>query len=88
MYITHKRNEDPNRYNEPVSISEVVAVFVGENGEPPVENYIWIFPRTGRFQEIGYNSPWREPFMYPLFHPNGELDRCLIGSFHKRLSRK
>ena len=48
-----KRGPDQRRYNEPAH-DEVAAVFIGEDGAPPVNRDIIIYPRDRPPQRISY----------------------------------
>ena len=66
-----KRGPDRRRYNEPTH-DEVAAVFVGEDGAPPVERDIIVYPRDRPPQHISYMSCNLDPMCYPLLFPSGD----------------
>ena len=66
-----KRGTDQRRYNEPAH-DEVAAVFIGEDGAPPVNRDIIIYPRDRPPQRIFYMSCNLDPMCYPLLLPRGE----------------
>ena len=59
------------RYNEPTH-DEVAAVFIGEDGAPPVNRDIVIYPRDRPPQRISYMSCNLDPMCYPLLFPRGD----------------
>ena len=68
-----KRGPDCRRYNEPTH-DEVAAVFVGEDGAPPVNRDIVIYPRDRLPQRISYMSCHLDPMCYPILFPRGDSD--------------
>lgn len=66
-----KRGPDRRRYNEP-SHDEVAAVFVGEDGAPPAERDIIVYPRDLPPRRISYMSCNIDPMCYPLLFPRGD----------------
>ncbi|XP_057296296.1 uncharacterized protein LOC130625260 [Hydractinia symbiolongicarpus] len=71
---------DRKRYNLPHH-DEVVAVFVGQDGAPPGNRDVVIYPRGGDLQNISTMSANLEPMVYPLFFPRGEP------GWHNRIPR-
>lgn len=66
-----KRGPDCRRYNEPVH-DEIAAVFVGEDGAPPIHRDIVIYPRDRPAERISYLSCHLDPMCYPLLFPHGD----------------
>ena len=62
---------DERRYNLP-NHQEVAAIFVGEDGAPPIHRYIVVYPRGRPLHEISTLSANLDPMTYPLLFPNGE----------------
>lgn len=60
------------RYNFPTS-NEIAAVFVGENGVPPVNWDIMIYPNDLPTAKIAYISCQLDPMSYPLLFVHGEF---------------
>ena len=79
MYLVHQANEDRRRYNEPVSAAEMAVVFTGEEGLPPSGTTMRVFPTNagGGFRDIKDCDPNRDPMIYPLLFPYGELGMYL-----------
>jgi hypothetical protein len=71
MFIKRDFNDDPRRYNLP-NCNEIAVVFVGENGEPPIDRDFIVYPRSSNRTTINYLSPNCDPMSYPLFFPHGE----------------
>jgi len=67
-----KRGPDCRRYNEPTH-NEVAAVFVGEDGAPPANRDIVVYPRDRQPERISYMSAHTDPMCYPILFPRGEL---------------
>ena len=67
-----KRGPDCRRYNEPTH-NEVAAVFVGEDGAPPANRDIVVYPRDRQPERIPYMSAHTDPMCYPILFPRGEL---------------
>ena len=70
MYI--RRGNDSRRYKEPMH-DEVAAIFVGENGEPPHDRDIAIYPENSPPRNMPYTSPNADPMVYPILFPYGDL---------------
>lgn len=66
-----KRGPDCRRYNEP-SHEEVAAIFIGEDGAPPENRDIIIYPKDRSPQRISYLSCHLDPMCYPLPFPRGD----------------
>ena len=67
-----KRGPDQRRYNEPTH-DEVAAVFIGEDGAPPANRDVVIYPKNTPPQRISYMSCNLDPMCYPLLFPRGDL---------------
>ena len=68
--------EDPNldirRYNAPTVRTEVAAIFVGDNGEPPADRDVCIYPIGDNCKTISPLNRCADPMVYPLLFPHGE----------------
>nr|XP_042913564.1 uncharacterized protein LOC122273596 [Parasteatoda tepidariorum] len=68
--------EDPpsdlRRYNAPTSKTEVAAIFVGDNGEPPSNRDLCIYPVADSCKTISPMNPCIDPMVYPLLFPQGD----------------
>ena len=62
-----KRGPDQRRYNEPT------AIFIGEDGAPPPNRDVVIYPKDTPPQRISYMSCNLDPMCYPLLFPRGDL---------------
>jgi len=80
-----KRGHDQRRYNEPRH-DEVAAVFVGDDGAPPVLNDIVIYPRDRPLSNLSYMSANCDPMVYPLLFPRGDLG-WVQGTLHVEAKR-
>ncbi|GBL82289.1 hypothetical protein AVEN_252458-1 [Araneus ventricosus] len=63
---------DLSRYNVPTSMTEVAAIFVGDDGEPPANRDICIYPVAGSCKNISPLNQCSRPMVYPLLFPHGE----------------
>ena len=70
--LNFKRGPDQRRYNEPTH-DEVAAVFIGEDGAPPANRDVVIYPKDTPPQRISYMSCNLDPMCYPLLFPRGDL---------------
>ncbi|KAF2357645.1 hypothetical protein FHG87_011603 [Trinorchestia longiramus] len=62
---------DRRRYNNPTG-NEVAAIFVGDDGTPPMYRDIVVYPIGLQRHWIAYISCHLDPMVYPLLFPNGE----------------
>ena len=71
--VTFLRSDssDPRRYNDPRT-GEVAAVFVGPDGEPPVNIDVRVYSRNQPPSKIPAISQHCDPMVYPLLFPCGE----------------
>lgn len=67
-----KRGSDCRRYNKPTH-DEVAAVFLGEDGAPPENMDIVIYPKDSAPRRISYMSCHLDPMCYPLLFPRGDF---------------
>jgi hypothetical protein len=72
VHMIIKRNEErkDHRYNISKS-NEVAVVFVGEDGEPPIERDFCIFSKAEGPIKIPIISKHLDPMTYPLIYPGG-----------------
>ena len=66
------RGQDRRRYNEP-HFNEVAAVFVGEDGAPPAQRDVIVYPRDQPLQQISSMSANLDPMCYPVLFPRGDM---------------
>lgn len=71
QFYKHK-SLDLRRYNTPSS-NEVAAIFVGENGEPPLNIDFSVQEYSQHLTTLKSTSPNIDPLTFPLLFPNGEL---------------
>ncbi|GBP90825.1 hypothetical protein EVAR_66008_1 [Eumeta japonica] len=71
QFYKHK-SLDLRRYNTP-SNNEVEAIFVGENGEPPLHIDFSVQEYSQHLTKLKSTSPNIDPLAFPLLFPNGEL---------------
>ncbi|KAF2356072.1 Helitron helicase-like domain [Trinorchestia longiramus] len=62
---------DRRKYNNPTG-NEVAAIFVGDDGAPPMYRDIVVYPIGLQRHRIAYISCHLDPMVYPLLFPNGE----------------
>ena len=84
MIIKRDDKLDKNRYNE-ASCNEVAMIFVGKDGQPPIERDIVVYSKHEKPMSIPQISKHTDPMTYPLIHPNGGYGwmpnmKCKIGS--------
>ncbi|XP_053134124.1 LOW QUALITY PROTEIN: uncharacterized protein LOC128337304 [Hemicordylus capensis] len=72
MIFMEQANLDLRSYNAPSSHTEVAAIFVGEDGEPPSNRDICIYPTGETCQIISPMNCNTDPMVYPLLFPHGE----------------
>lgn len=76
MVLRRDRRFDKRRYNAP-TCNEIAMVFVNDDGEPPFQRDIRIYPKNPmnpeqQFINISILSPNLDPMTYPIFYPFGE----------------
>ncbi|GBM28854.1 hypothetical protein AVEN_43573-1 [Araneus ventricosus] len=59
-------------YNAPTSRTEVSGIFVGDDGEPPENRDICIYPVADSYKNILPLNQCSEPMVYPHLFPNRE----------------
>jgi hypothetical protein len=69
MYF--RRGNDQRRYNDPRN-DEVAAIFVSNDGAPPIDRDIVVHPKNEPPRQISYMSANIDPMVYPIFFPYGE----------------
>ena len=73
MFIVQSANRDPRRYNMPVGTADVSVVFTSPDGEPPGDIYLQVYPND-RLPRLIHNCDYnRDPMVYPLLFPYGDL---------------
>ncbi|GBO16919.1 hypothetical protein AVEN_37528-1 [Araneus ventricosus] len=73
MVFMENGDLDLRRYNQPTSKTEIAAIFVGDNGEPPANRNICIYPVGNSCKTISPLNQCCDPMVYPLLFPRGEL---------------
>lgn len=91
MVLRRDRHSDNRRYNLPTS-NEVAMVFQNDDGEPPFQRDIRIYPRNDEQPFINLNilSTNLDPMTYPIFYPKGEpgwRTNLVLPSYPGALSR-
>ena len=76
MVFRRDRRADPRRFNSPTA-NEIAMVFVNEDGEPPFERDIRVYPKNPtnpnqQFLNLNILSPNLDPMTYALLFPYGE----------------
>ncbi|GBO11597.1 hypothetical protein AVEN_7090-1 [Araneus ventricosus] len=72
MVFWEDKNLDMRRYNAPTLCAEVAAIFVGDNGEPPANRDICVYPVGDTCQSISPLNQFCDPMTYLLLFPRGE----------------
>jgi len=86
MVLRSDRQSDQRRYNYSPTSNEVTMVFVNENGEPPFERDIRIYPKNpedpqNNFVNLHILSSNLDPMTYALLYPyTANLDGKQTGS--------
>ena len=62
---------DQRRYNRP-TVDEVAMIFVGNDGAPPTNRDIVVYPRAAEKTRISDLHDCVDPMSYPLLVPRGE----------------
>ncbi|GBO22922.1 hypothetical protein AVEN_119395-1 [Araneus ventricosus] len=73
MVFMENGNLDFRRFNQLTSKTEIAAIFVGDNGEPPANCDICIYPIGNNCKNISPLNQCYDPMVYPLLFPRGEL---------------
>lgn len=76
LVFRRDRHSDQRRYNAPAT-NEIAMVFVNDDGEPPFDRDIRIYPVNPKdpqqqFVNINILSPNLDPMCYPILFPYGE----------------
>lgn len=76
MIFRRDRQSDQRRFNTPTS-NEIAMIFVNDDGEPPFERDIRIYPKNPedprkQFVNLSILSPNMDPMVYSLLYPYGE----------------
>ncbi|GBM68541.1 hypothetical protein AVEN_247892-1 [Araneus ventricosus] len=71
VFVEHP-DLDLRRYNAPTSRTEVTAIFVGDDGEPPANRDICIYPVADSYKNISPLNQCSDPIVNPLLFPSGE----------------
>lgn len=75
LVFKRDRQTDQRRYNDPTA-NEIAMIFVNEDGEPPFERDIRIYPRNPnsnqKFVQLSILSANLDPMTYALLFPYGE----------------
>ncbi|GBN14258.1 hypothetical protein AVEN_174904-1 [Araneus ventricosus] len=72
MVFLEDKNLVMRHYNAPTLCTEVAAIFVGDNGEPPANRDICVYPVGDTCQSISPLNQCCDPMTYPLLFPRGE----------------
>ncbi|GBN23764.1 hypothetical protein AVEN_133868-1 [Araneus ventricosus] len=73
MVFLEDKNLDMRRYNDPALCTEVAAIFVGDNGEPPANQDICVYPVGDTCQSISLLNQCCDPMTCSLLFPRGEF---------------
>ncbi|GBM22543.1 hypothetical protein AVEN_183975-1 [Araneus ventricosus] len=73
MVFLEDKNLYKRRYNAPTLCTEVAAIFVGDNGEPPPNRDICVYPVRDTCQNISPLNQCCGPMAYSLLFP---WDEC------------
>ncbi|GBM92835.1 hypothetical protein AVEN_222034-1 [Araneus ventricosus] len=73
MVFMENGDLDLRRFNQPTSKTEIAAIFEGDNGEPPTNQDICIYPVGNSCKNISPLNHCCDPLVYPLLFPRGEL---------------
>ncbi|GBN37343.1 hypothetical protein AVEN_133030-1 [Araneus ventricosus] len=72
VFLEHK-NLDMRHYNAPTLCTEVAAIFVGDNGEPPANRDICVYPVGDTCQSISPLNQCCDTLAYPLLFPGASV---------------
>ncbi|GBO06798.1 hypothetical protein AVEN_152070-1 [Araneus ventricosus] len=73
MVFMENGNLDLCRYNQPIFKTEIAAIFVADNGEPPENRDICIYPAGNSYRIISPLNQCCGPMVYALLFTRGEL---------------
>ncbi|GBN83775.1 hypothetical protein AVEN_255490-1 [Araneus ventricosus] len=76
MVFLEDKNLDMHSCNGPTLYTEVAAIFVGYNGEPPANRDICVYPIGDTCHSISPLNQCCDPMTYPLLFPSGEWGEC------------
>ena len=79
-------DNDPKRYNKP-SVSEVAAIFIGQDGAPPTNKDIVVYPRDENKHRVSELHRYVDPMSYPLLFPRGFPEGWSEGLQHSHQHR-
>ena len=74
LYLTYRNSVDRYNYQLPaVAVAEIAAVFIGdEEGRPPGDIHMRIYPRGHHYNQISNINPMRDPMTFVLLFPYGD----------------
>ncbi|GBM19767.1 hypothetical protein AVEN_59446-1 [Araneus ventricosus] len=72
MVFLEDKNLDMRRYNAPTLCTEVAAIFIGDNGEPPANRDICVYPVGNTCQSISPLNQCCDPMTHSLLFPRRE----------------
>lgn len=72
MFIMTTPNQDSRRYND-ARCTDVAAIFKADNGAPPGERSLVVYPKAEQLRFVSVLEPSLDPMAYPLLFPYGEL---------------
>jgi PIF1-like helicase/Helitron helicase-like domain at N-terminus/Helicase len=73
MDFVQNKSLDKRRYNCPTVNTEIAIIFKAtENGEPPLERDLRIYPRGENFKQLHILDSKLDPMVYPLFFFGGD----------------
>ena len=87
MALKRDLHHDQRRFNLPTAENEVAMIFTTEEGEPPFERDINIYPSAEHNRPIKLNilSPSLDPMTYVLLYPYGESgwqQKLVLSNYH------
>ena len=59
----------------------MAASFIGEDGQLPANIHVRVYPRGGQLRELHCCDPHRDPMIYPILFPYGELGKPYTPKF-------
>lgn len=71
MHIVNDRAQDQRRYNDATS-NDVAIIFRANDGEPPSERDLIIYPKDQPLRRISILHSCLDPMAYPLLFPYGD----------------
>ena len=78
LVLCQKANLNPNIYNLPVGTSDLAIIFATKDGLPPPNPSVQAYSKDHTKKRFNNLHPMRDPLVYPLLFPYGDLGTLII----------